>query len=676
MKKLKNRRENILKYIPYFLVFLLPVIYFSRSIYPYIAPKIFFFNGGVEILAALWIYSMVIDRSYRLPKKIMLYFFPLAGFLIWMTLAGIVAVNPALSFWSSFARGTGLITLYHCFVFSLIIASMVRKYGMAYALGLMEWFLWGASLLAVSVWLGSSGFNLPYAFALNDHGGGLSGNSSFAGAYLLFALAFGIFLLTIRSKSPKNKWALACALAVILFSPVFIDLHGFFSGTGILGTARGATLGMLVGAGLALIGYLFLSQKKLFRGLAVGFVLIGMILFGILWKSLITPDTYLHNKFTAEASGTRFIFWDTAQKAIDERPWFGYGPENYMIAFQHYFNPKMLLDEYSSESWNDRAHNIYYDTGVSGGYPAIALYAFFILSILYALYGSWRRGMLSRIQAGILAGAVAGYVFQNLFVFDSTIALAALFSLAGMLYALQAPKSIDAENAVLVLAGRRLRAILISVLIIGGTASFLFLACLPAQKAVLYTKVFGAPYDKPFNELLKGSRMGEAWDLSNVADETYKALASNASQIKNNPKVLPYVEKDLANFLKYLEIVAGRNKTDYRLYTSMLYLYGAETYFTDTKPDPALAKHLLLIEEHAKSLAPADPEAYFGAAQIDVWSADVKGAEAEYRQAIALDPSIPVSHKNFIQFANTIGNKKLYDEALAEAKKDIPGFQL
>ena len=187
-------REKALKYGSYLLVFILPLVYFGGRIYPHVASKQFFFYGFVEILAGFWIYTLVTDRSYRLTKKSLVYFIPMASFLAWMTIAGILAVNSNLSFWSSLNRGTGLLTLYHSALFALIIASLIRRYGISYLYGLLQWFVGGSFILAISVWLGSEGLNFPYAFLQTDGGGGLMGNSSAAAEYLMFAPFFGAFL--------------------------------------------------------------------------------------------------------------------------------------------------------------------------------------------------------------------------------------------------------------------------------------------------------------------------------------------------------------------------------------------------------------------------------------------------------------------------------------------------
>ena len=673
----KNFREKLLKYGSCFFVFVLPLIYFSKILYPYTAPKTFFFYGLVEILLAFWIYTIIIDHTYRLTKKTLLYFIPVGAFVLWMTVAGLVGINPEFSFWSSIGRGTGLLTLYHCLALAIITTSLVKHYGNHYLNNLMFWFVNGSFILALSVWFGNQGFNLLH-FIKDDAGGGLIGNSSITAPYLMFALAFGLFLLFSKGVSLGKKWWVGTIMGVIIFSPLFINLYGLFTGQGILGNARGAILGIVVAVYVSLMAYLFFSKKKVVKIIGIAGILIGLFIFAVGWVQLVSPNTKLHQKFDQVATGgSRFIFWDIAQKSMNQHPWFGYGPENYTFAFQRNFNPQMSLPQYGQEGWNDRAHNIYYDTGVSGGYPAIIFYGLFILSILYALYKLEKNGTLNRIQISVLGGFLLGYIFQNLFVFDSTYSLIALFIFIGAIFAFVDDKKIEDKVEVLHdnLADNVIKVLLLAFCVI----SLIFFVYRPFKKAVAFYTVFNVPVDiRPahYSDLLRGSVIGDQWDTSGIAYMTYKSYIVDPASIKNDPKLLPYIEKDISAYIQYLEQVMKRNTTDSRLYVSAEYLYSALNYFSSQPFDKVLASHLFDIADRAHELSPTDPQVYWSVAQVYIWAGDYKNVERTYKNAIALDPSIPESHKLLIKFAAGTKNTQLYNEAMTEAVKDIPGFVL
>jgi O-antigen ligase len=672
---MNSLRKSILRVGPCLIAFILPLAYFGDKIlYPHIAPKQFFFYGVVEILAGLFIYSLIIDKSYRIPKKVLIYFLPIIGFLVWMTVAAVLATDPSLSFWSTLSRGTGLLTLYHSLLFSLIITSLTVKEGKPYIYKLFKWFVGGGFLLSLSLWFGSGGFNLPIKFLRTDGGGGMTGNSSVAAVYLMFIIAFAIFLLISKEVSYKAKWFVGVAIATIIFSPIFVNIHGLLTGGSLLGNARGALLGIIVGIGATGLGILCLSAKKSLRILGLVGIVASIIIFSFGWKQLVTNDTYLHQKFTEQASGTRFIFWDTAQKAMNEHKWFGYGPENQMIAFQANFNPKMLLKEYSYEGYTDRFHNIYYDLGAGAGYPVIALYILFILSIIFALYKLKQKGIFSSLQSSIFFGLITGYVFQNLFFFDSTLSFMILFVFIGTIYALQdnIPKEIEKAKPL----DPYFRNMLAIILIIGCAFSFVYFSYKPLQKLSAFGRVFSKQINKPFNELLVGSSVGNMWDVGGLAHDTFRALSASAVAIKGNKEVLPYIQSDLDNLLKYLEIIKENNPYDFRLHLGIVNLYNTKIFLSGKPIDESLRNHMLEILSQSRNLSPTNPEVYWGMAQVYLWSGDIKNAQQAYQQAIAIDPSIPVSHQFLIKFAKNINNQNLYKEALAQAQKDIPGFTI
>ncbi|MCX6755658.1 MAG: O-antigen ligase family protein [Candidatus Nomurabacteria bacterium] len=666
--------NDILKYGSYLLVFILPIFYIGVTFYPYTGPKTFLFYGLVEILTAFWIYALVVDPSYRLSKKTLLYFLPLFGFIVWMTISGVVAVNPHLAFWSSIGRGTGLLTLYHSLFFALIVASLIKRNGLSYLYKLMHWFINGGFILGLSILFGNQGFDwIP--FLENSSGGGLMGNSSLAAPYLMFVLAFGVFILTSKSTFIEKKGWLITKLAVILFSPLFINIHGFMTGDSLFGVARGATLGLIVSVGVALVFYLFISKKKVLRILGGLGIIFGIVAFSFVWIQLINPNTKLHQKFTEVASGTRFVFDEISQKSMDKYPYFGYGPENYMIAFQENLNPKMALSAYNYEVWADRGHNIYYDTGVSGGYPAIAFYAFFILSILYGLYLLRNREMFNNIQISILAGLIIGYVFQNLFVFDSALSVMVLYVLAGIVFIFI--NDTKEEKHTLKPLNTFTKDILPSILGVICLILLIFFSIRPMIKVFNYYTVAQMSMNTRgdhYVDLLEGSSLGQDWDVSEIVSHIYKLYNQDPVKIKNDKTMAPYAITDIKALIAYSEKILAKNHHDARLNISTIALYNTLNYYTDNPYDPVLGDHIFKLLDNMKYLSSNNPETYWIMAQTYIWKQDYNGVVDSYNKAIAVDASIPDSHQLLLKFAKGTGNQKLYDQALTQAQKDIPGF--
>lgn len=603
----------------------------------------------------------------------------------WMTIAGILAVNPHLAFWSSFGRGTGLLTWYYSTALALIITSLINRNGIKYLYSLLKLFIFSGFIVAITLWMGTGAFNMQYNFLLIGGGGGITGNSSLAAAYLIFVIFFSAFFLFSKESSQKEKLIFGAIITPIIFSPLFLNLFGFIKGTGVLGEARGAILGIIIGIGITTVCYLALSKNKIIKTLGIVGIIFSIIIFSIGWNQLMTPNTVLHQKFTEVASGTRFLFWGVAQKSIDKHPYFGYGPENYMIAFGENFNPKILNKNLGYESWTDRAHNVYFDTGVSGGYVAIVLYFIIIISIFYAIFIVYKKGKILKIQASILWGLLTAYIFQNLFYFDSVLSIMALFILFGVICGMNfvgiegVKKNKKEKNSNPILKDQSFRTVTSIFLFIFCSISFFYFSILPARKA----KIFGTVLNLPINErpnhykkLLEGAPIGNDWDVSGFAADAYKLYAKDPIGTKNNLEVKRYAEKDIVSFLEYLEEITKTNSTDFRLYLKINHLYNTLIYITDMPNDKVLIEHLSVLLEKARLLAPANPEIYWSIAQLKAWNNDLKGIEQAYIDAINLDPTTPESYLLLLKFEEAVGNKKLYQEILKQAQKNIPDFKI
>jgi ABC-type iron transport system FetAB permease component len=667
--------EKIIKYGSFILVFLAPLLVWGSRLYPHISSKTFFMYGMAEVVFFTWIYAIIVDPTYRLSKKTWAYFIPAFIFIIWMTISGILAKSSELSFWSSFGRGTGLITLYHCLALSVVVTSFIKKNKMSYVVSLMSWFIAGATVLAMSIWMSTDGLRFQIKTLVLGGGGGLMSNSSLAATYTTFALAFSAYLLCVK-ETPKNlRIRLWGAIALIIFSPLFINIVGIFNGAGIIGNARAAVISLPLILIVFSIFYLFYSPVKKIRYIGVFGLLVGMVISSVLWVKFLNPDTKIHQKFIENATGTRFLFWQSAQDAMDSSPIFGYGPENYAVAFQKHFKPAMLLKENGTEGWNDRAHNIYYEMGVWGGYPGVIIYAVFIFMILYAVYTAWKKQSINRRSASIFSALIFGYVFQNFFAFDSTLSLMALFIAMGVIFSMQEVEENKKKNNEII--SQQKTNFFIVLLVVLFIISWFFMVYKPVKKVKLLGKVFGSSIkERPeqYKKLLINPSIGDQWDVSQMAFNSYKAYASNPVKIKNDKALVPFAVADLQALLEYLENISNENKIDYRLYIVKAYLYNTIIYLDGKSPEKEVFDKVMASLNYAKVLSPTNPHVYWAEAQIKVWWGDLEGAEQAYRDAIDIFPALSASNTLFVNYAKAINDQELYKEALSIARKNIPGF--
>lgn len=666
-------KEQIVKYGTLVIAGMVPFVCFGKWIYPHTTSKTFLLYGIVVIIGAIWTSLLLSHRAYRLSRRDIFFILPLLGYVLWMTIASITAKNTGLAFWGIMMRGTGVITLYMLTLYALIVMSVAKRWGEAYRYMILKWIVTGGLLVTLSVWLGDEGFNLPIGVLQKASGGGVTGNSSLAGAYLLIILGFAVILGLHRAASKRAKTIAWITSGLILFSPLFINVLGLSRGA-ILGSARGAFLGIFVGIGVSLCVILTLSKKQWQKYLGIGGIAIGIIVFSIAWIQLLTPTSALHSRFVAAASGTRFVFWEISSKAMHERPLVGYGPENFSIAQQEYFDPRFLSKELAYEASTDHPHNIYFDTGVSAGYPGIILYALFFASLIYLVYKRIDTRSLSVAERAVLIGIPVSYIFQALFSPDSIQTWLGVILTTAYVYACSTNQSQDISEK-----KTEVKEVIGWVLIVLSIPLIIIFAIRPSIKAAKFGKIIGASLNvrsTRYSELLAGSAVGSYWDVSAFAYDEYKLYAKNPVAVKQDQKVLPYAIKDVDSYISYLEAVTKINKTDYRLYFTLVNFYNTKIYFSDLPYDPTLAQHIQELIGYTHMLSPTDPRVYWLYAQLAAWKGDMAAVIDAYQKGIAIDPTLPVSHELLLKFLKGIGNNAEYTKALLAAKAAIPNFSI
>jgi O-antigen ligase len=476
-----NYKERLVLYGSYAIACTVPWIAFKGWIFAHTTSKAFIFYGVTSIIAAVWVYLYSVDIRYRFTKKELMLVVPLVLYVLWMTVSSIAAKNSAFAVWGTLMRGTGLLTLYATFLYTIIIFSLSKRHE-GYIQRFTSLSVFAGIVVLLSIWFGDEGFNIAIGVLQKGSGGGVTGNSTIAGAYFLFVLGFTAFLIAIKD-SVKKTWLWLFAICIIC-SPLFINVYGFLNHKGILGSARGAFGGIIIAAMVAGLVYLTLSSKRLLQILGIAGVVVGIVISCIVWSKLVTPGTVVHEKFIDAASGTRFAFWNISQKVMNERPFVGYGPENFSIAQARYFNPQFLSKNLAFEAWTDHPHNVYYDNGVAGGYPGIFFYALFVGSLIVIVY---KNTKLSPAQRSILIGTIAGYVIQNLVAVEGFMTIFMLATSAGMIYGLTTSVSIQKPKCV-----RGWYVYIYVILCITGLFGAYQFGYLPAQKAKLFAEVLGS----------------------------------------------------------------------------------------------------------------------------------------------------------------------------------------
>src|SRR3989339_811672 len=394
-----------------FLVLFIPLFVSDSMFFPFITGKNFAFRIIVEILLSAWIVLAYRDPAYR-PTRSPL-FIAAASFVGIITLAGVLGENPYKSFRSNYERMEGTISLLHFFAYFVMATTALgarKKWGAFWNTSILVSFIIGVYAL----------FQLSGALAINQGGVRVDatfGNAAYLAVYLLFHIFITLFML-LREKGHTIGGMIAEKASLWIYTPIILlDVFVLYHTA-----TRGAILGLIGGLLLtALLIAIFEKERVGLRKVALG-ILAGIVLliggfFALKNTSFITESPVLSRfssiSLTEQTTKSRFMVWNMAFQGFKERPILGWGQENFNFVFNKYYDPNM----YGQEPWFDRAHNVFFDWLIAGG--ILGLLAYLSLFVL-ALWDLWKRGSaFSIVEKAIFTGLLAGYFFQNIFVFDN-----------------------------------------------------------------------------------------------------------------------------------------------------------------------------------------------------------------------------------------------------------------
>lgn len=399
-------------------VILVPLIKADWFLFPFITGKNFAFRLAVEIGFASWLILIMRHPEYRPHRGPLLW--AVGAFVAVTTLSTIFGVNPYRSFWSNYERMEGLVTFLHLGAFFLMAGSMFRT--KATEILFFRTTL-GASVL-LSFYSLLQYFHVLKTFQSANRVEATLGNSAYLAMYLLFHIAIAAWLWSKSSKGKSNSFLYG---GIIVFEIFILFL------TQTRGTLLGLVAALLVGAGVTA----FLQKGKV-RNYSLG-VLGSVILLVALFIPLRNTPLIQENgalqrfasiSLTDTTTKSRFTIWKMGYEGFKEKPIFGWGPENYLVVFNKYYQPTL----WPQEPWFDRAHNVFFDWLVMGGAVGLLAYLSLFLAALYALCGPSRK-LFSIPERVIFLAIFAGYMVHNFFVFDNITSYIVFFSILALLYA-------------------------------------------------------------------------------------------------------------------------------------------------------------------------------------------------------------------------------------------------
>lgn len=407
---------------------------FPNSFFPFITGKAFVFRVLTEIILAAWLILAFVDEQYR-PRSSWIAR-AIGIFLLVMFIADLGSANAFKSFWSNFERMEGFVTLTHLGALFLAAGSLLKTEAL--------WNRFWQSSLVASVLMAAYGFFQLAGWAAIHQGStrldASLGNSAYLAVYMIFHVFIALFLLLryVKKYAGTSQWS--AWLPSLYGVAALLDLVALY-----YTATRGALIGTGLGIAVIAVGLAFFEkEQKELKNVGIGLLVAVVLAVGGLFigkNSDFVKSSEVLSRFSslatfdissiAQGEGkSRFKIWNMAWEGVKERPILGWGQESFNYLFYKYHSPAM----YDQEPWFDRAHNVFLDWLVAGGFLGLLSY----LSIFAALIALiWKKHMpFSLPERLALMALVVAYFVHNIFVFDQLVSYLYFFLVLAYIHAL------------------------------------------------------------------------------------------------------------------------------------------------------------------------------------------------------------------------------------------------
>jgi len=360
-------------------------------------------------------------------------------------------------------------------------------------------------------------------------------------------------------------------------------------------------------------------------------------------------------------SRTRLLGWEIAYRAFLARPLLGWGPENFSIAFNQFYNPALLA--YSqSETWFDRPHNILLEMAVNAGILGFIMY----LGIFGAATTvAWKN--FNARESALVIGGLGAYLGQNLFIFDTPNSLLLFFLLLALVESDTQRQETWDKRLELKSGNRRTRFIGYAVLPV--TMALAFFAVwkvnvqpLQASSAFLQAMVTAA--DQSPQRALPQFAIAlllptpYTWQpRTELVKATTRMLLNGSVKAEDVPSLVNWSANELENELRihpreaYTYFLLGRLYSEAVLY------------------DPAYLSRAKEALDKSLELSPNRQQTLFGVAKLAINQGDFERAKQIYAQTVALEPRVGEAHWYYAVLLNDTGEREKAQEQFAEAVK-------
>jgi O-antigen ligase len=594
------------------IVFFSVLLVFSNLFFPFITSKTYVFQIAVEVMFVAFLLLCLVDEKYRLHTNLTVLL--LLAYLVILTIASAFSGNDFYhSFWSNNEREDGILLLGHLFLFSVVLTSFLRS--------LKEWLyafdLFLISSFCVAIVSLDQFLALEFKGIWSDHfipssnGARLAatiGNAGYVGGYMVFGAFLSLFMLLKR----PNVW-LKVWYGFLLVLELFIAVQT---------QTRGAYLALGFGGLVALVYLMwFYFNDKYLKIVLVAILIAGALglsgIFVFKDSDFIKSQPVLRRvasiSLTDGTANNRMVTWKIGWGGFKERPFLGYGQENFYQVFDKYYTTK------NTEQWFDRCHNMICDRAITGGILGLLSYLAFLLLPFGALWKYYREDYKNKVNDDeslakrflipiIFSILIIAYIIQNLFIFEALaiyIPLIVVLSFVGIY-----SRSLDFDF----LADTNFKtviAVIFAVLLLPSLwffnlkpvyANIDFIKALTASDSInLSSKVDG------FEEVIGRGTMGNQeyrrHYFSFYESTLNNYISQSANRSAENDQLIADFSKKMENqFNNQIE----ENPYSIANYLSLMRFYNTSYYFDITRLEKAIS-----LADKVIALSPGRPQVYF-----------------------------------------------------------------
>lgn len=433
----------------FFLILTLPLLAIPPLFHPPAWGKVIIFRMLISLMSFIFVWELIFHReefsSRRKKNSLGLWLLITLGTI--SLLSTFFSLNPFFSFWGSPYRAGGSLNFSFFLVFTILALFLLKDkdwqnlWKFSFMIGIL------VSLIALFQYFHLFSSELLISYEKNPPS--TFGNSMFLAIYLLLII---FLVLSFALIEKRVFWKVLYFFTILFF--FFIIL---------ISETRAAYLGIFLGFFYFFFFFPFkMREEKKLKVIKFFILIFLIILLGSIYYLNTLPELpkfFQENRILADITSrlslqllfqeSRFAAWKVVWQAIVEKPIFGWGPENFSIAFDRYYDPS--LPQFANITWWDRAHNFVFDIGVTTGIPALLIY----LAIFGILF--WQLQILKKkniflnqnktllLAHGIQATFIA-YLSASFFSFDAFSTYLISFFLIGHSLSLISPKDLKVKE--------------------------------------------------------------------------------------------------------------------------------------------------------------------------------------------------------------------------------------